>query len=146
MNAATIARRRIAGAWSSGSFHVLNPHFCSARRAALLLCSAFLTFTAGAAAPIELQQIALTPQHGQTASEGPPAPSHSRPGGRNRLVRPAHARDKFVPEVDRNGTDVYIVRLHDLPVATYDGRVHGLAATHGALHHSAGKQPNDNAA
>lgn len=52
-----------------------------------------------------------------------------RPGGVNQQVRPASSRDKFIAEPNRTGKDVYIVRLHDLPVATYDGRIKGYAAT-----------------
>ncbi len=52
-----------------------------------------------------------------------------RPGGINQQVRPASSRAKFVDEGPRSGKDVYIVRLRDLPVATYDGRIKGLEAT-----------------
>ncbi|WP_406829010.1 S8 family serine peptidase [Microbulbifer sp. ARAS458-1] len=52
-----------------------------------------------------------------------------RPGGLNQQIRPASAADKFAHEPERSGEDVYIVRLHDLPVTTYDGRVKGFEAT-----------------
>ncbi|WP_297891921.1 S8 family serine peptidase [Shewanella sp.] len=51
------------------------------------------------------------------------------PGGRNMQIAPASAKEKFKPEANHTGEDVYIVRLRDLPVATYDGRVSGLEAT-----------------
>ncbi|QSX41258.1 S8 family serine peptidase [Shewanella cyperi] len=51
------------------------------------------------------------------------------PGGLNQQHQPASAKAKFVEEPNRSGEDVYIVRLRDLPLATYDGRVKGYAAT-----------------
>ncbi|WP_158681546.1 S8 family serine peptidase [Microbulbifer pacificus] len=66
----------------------------------------------------------------QTASHQPTIlPENRRPGGVNRQIRPASGDDKFAHEPARSGEDVYIVRLQDLPVATYDGRVKGYAAT-----------------
>lgn len=52
------------------------------------------------------------------------------PGGRNMQIAPANAAAKFKAEADQAGkSDTYIVRLRDLPVATYDGRVAGFEAT-----------------
>ena len=61
-------------------------------------------------------------------------------------MRPQSSRNKFVPEPDITGVDTYIVRLHDLPVATYDGRIAGLDSTKGKLNHTPGKhgKPNNN--
>src|SRR5689334_15859356 len=53
----------------------------------------------------------------------------TRPGGVNRHVQPAASRARLAREAAPEGADVYIVRLRDLPVATYDGRVPGYAAT-----------------
>lgn len=50
----------------------------------------------------------------------------------NRQIRRASSADKFKPEANITGLQVYIVRLNDLPVATYDGRISGLAATNPA--------------
>lgn len=54
---------------------------------------------------------------------------HSTPGGVNQHLQPASSRNKFFAEAQHQGEDVYIVRLKDLPVATYDGRIKGYAAT-----------------
>jgi len=91
-----------------------------------------ITMAAGVAAPIPLQQVPLAPF--KTPTTAPSAATdlstpHGQPGVVNQQVRPASSRAKFVAEPARQGSDVYIVRLHDLPVATYDGRVHGYAAT-----------------
>lgn len=51
------------------------------------------------------------------------------PGGLNQHIQPASAKDKIFAEPGRSGEDVYIVRLRDMPVATYDGRVKGFDAT-----------------
>ncbi|WP_105101799.1 S8 family serine peptidase [Microbulbifer pacificus] len=56
-------------------------------------------------------------------------PDRRRPGGVNQQIRPASSADKFADEPERSGEDVYIIRLQDQPVATYDGRVKGYAAT-----------------
>ncbi|GAA0720020.1 S8 family serine peptidase [Dokdonella soli] len=88
----------------------------------------------------------MPPKAGATAVDS--AGVHQgHPGGLNQQVKPS-SRSKFIAEPDRNGTDVYIVRLHDLSVATYDGRVRGYAATKDALqHHSmSARSPISNAA
>lgn len=79
----------------------------------------------------DLQQIASQRQGSSQASKTSmnSAAQPSRPGGRNQQVRPASSQEKFVAEANKTGEDVYIIRLHDLPVATYDGRVKGYAAT-----------------
>ena len=88
---------------------------------ALLAFVSFVTAAAGIAAPVNLEQIPLQPL--KTKANAQAAVIHQGiPGGLNQQVRPASSRSKFVAEPDRTGTDVYIVRLHDLPVATYDGR------------------------
>lgn len=51
------------------------------------------------------------------------------PGGVNQQINAASSRNKFIAEPERTGEDVYIVRLKDLPIATYDGRVKGYQAT-----------------
>ena len=51
------------------------------------------------------------------------------PGGKNQQIQPASGQKKFMDEPDRTGEDIYIVRLRDLPVAIYDGRVKGFEAT-----------------
>ncbi|MEO8957452.1 MAG: S8 family serine peptidase, partial [Rudaea sp.] len=104
---------------------------------ALLAFVSFVTAAAGIAAPVNLEQIPLQPL--KTKANAQAAVIHQGiPGGLNQQVRPASSRSKFVAEPDRTGTDVYIVRLHDLPVATYDGRVHGYAATRSAMRHQPG--------
>jgi subtilisin family serine protease len=93
---------------------------------------ALTTAAAGVAAPITLQQVPLAPfktLSPATPSASSPVAHQGRPGGLNQQIRPASSRAKFVAEPERHGSDIYIVRLHDLPVATYDGRVHGFAAT-----------------
>jgi hypothetical protein len=107
------------------------------------LVSAF-TAAGGIAAPVPaaLQQYIPTDPStvpDATVTANSPAIRHGAPGARNAHVRPQSSRDKFAPEPDRTGSDVYIVRMHDLPVATYDGRVDGLAATKGKLNHTPGK-------
>ena len=94
-----------------GSFHVHNPFSPGVLRAGLLLLgSAFVTVAAGATAPIELQPLVLTHQQRPVGAASMNSTSHSRPGGRNRLVRPAHARDKFAAEAEQ-----VHVRFEDLP-------------------------------
>jgi subtilisin family serine protease len=96
---------------------------------------------AGAAVPVPLQQIALQP-YVEAAGKSRTAPRdvrQRRPGGLNQQVRPRTLREKFVAEPKRQGKDVYLVRLQDLPIATYDGRIKGLIAT-------AGKRMDDAAA
>jgi subtilisin family serine protease len=95
------------------------------------------TAAAGIAAPVPLQQLALAPLKTQTDAARENV-RHGAPGGLNRQVRPAASRHKFVAEPDRTGKDVYVVRLHELPVATYDGRIRGYAATRNALRHVPG--------
>ncbi|WP_269455108.1 S8 family serine peptidase [Microbulbifer elongatus] len=65
----------------------------------------------------------------QQKNNSAPNLAQRRPGAVNQQIRPASAADKFAHEPARRGEDVYIVRLNDLPVATYDGRVKGYAAT-----------------
>nr|WP_306660270.1 S8 family serine peptidase [Rheinheimera maricola] len=67
------------------------------------------------------QPVAATLQQGNIA--------RTKPGGKNQQIQPASAKEKFFAEPGRTGADIYIVRLRDLPIATYDGRVAGLAAT-----------------
>ena len=52
----------------------------------------------------------------------------------------------LAPEPDITGVDTYIVRLHDLPVATLRRSIDGLASTKGKLNHTPGKhgKPNNN--
>lgn len=102
-----------------------------------------------APAPATLQLYVPTdastaPYAGATARQ--PTIYKGQPGARNAHVRPQSSRNKFVPEPDITGIDTYIVRLHDLPVATYDGRIDGLGATKGKLNHTPGKhgKPNNN--
>jgi subtilisin family serine protease len=96
-----------------------------------------VTAAAGIAAPVSVEQVPLAPL--KTKATAAAAARHQGiPGGLNQAVHPASSRRKFAAEPDRTGRDVYIVRLRDLPVATYDGRVHGYAATRGALHHKPG--------
>lgn len=102
-----------------------------------------VTAAAGVAAPLPatLQQFIPTDTSavpGAAATANSPSIRHGAPGARNAHVRPQSSRNKFVPEPDRTGADVYIVRLHDLPAATYDGRVHGYAATRDAMKHTPG--------
>lgn len=111
------------------------------RSLAVLIASAFcagaITTATGAANPATpgtVQQIPAADLNkkavARKANKQQPAVSHQgRPGGLNQQVRPASSRAKFMAEPDRKGEDVYIVRLRDLPVATYDGRVKGYAAT-----------------
>ncbi len=111
---------------------------------ALLVIVSCVTATAGIAAPVGLQQIPLQPL--KTKATAQSAAIHQGiPGGLNQQIRPASSRNKFVAEPDRTGTDVYIVRLHDLPVATYDGRVRGYAATRSAMRHQPGVRRSANA-
>ncbi|MBY6107953.1 S8 family peptidase [Ferrimonas balearica] len=56
-----------------------------------------------------------------------------RDGLANIPMVPKSAKEKFAPEERFDGTAVYIVQLQDAPVATYDGRLPGLAATRPAL-------------
>ena len=93
---------------------------------------ALLTAGAGLAAPIPLQQVPLAPlkaAQSTSALSGMPGVHQGHPGGLNQQVAPASSRSKFLPEPERQGSDIYLVRLHDLPAATYDGRVRGYAAT-----------------
>ena len=102
-------------------------------------CVASVTAAAGIAAPTSLQQIALTsPAKAQDNASPAPRVQRGSPGGLNQQVRPASSRSKVKPEAERDGSDVYIVRLTDLPVATYDGRVRGYAATNEAFKHKPG--------
>jgi subtilisin family serine protease len=103
-------------------------------RASLLLgIVSSLTAAAGIAAPAgHLQQIPLAGLKAKAAADAP-AVHAGLPVGRNQHVRPQSSRNRFTAEPDHTGTDVYIVRLHDLPAASYDGRVHGYAATRDAL-------------
>ncbi|MBY5993076.1 S8 family peptidase [Ferrimonas balearica] len=55
-----------------------------------------------------------------------------RDGLANIPLRPTTADQKFTPEAGLKGPQIYIVQLHDQPVATYDGGVPGLAATKAA--------------
>jgi subtilisin family serine protease len=103
---------------------------------------------AGIAAPVPatLQQY-FPPTDATSAPNGSVSAQSTfkgAPGARNAHVRPQSSREKFVPEPDRTGTDTYIVRLHDLPVATYDGRIDGLASTKGKLNHTPGKHGKSN--
>jgi subtilisin family serine protease len=104
---------------------------------ALLALVSLTTAAAGIAAPVPLEQIPLQPLKAKQQAQAA-AIHQGIPGGLNQQVRPASSRAKFVAEPDRTGTDVYIVRLHDLPVATYDGRVRGFAATREAMRHQTG--------
>ena len=64
------------------------------------------------------------------------------PTGVNQQIRPSAAREKFHAEPERTGQDVYIVRLHDQPVATYDGSIAGYGATaNSILRAEAGSEP-----
>ena len=110
-----------------------------------------LTAAAGVAAPIGVQPVPLTPLTTTVMASGQGSGAFTahqgRPGGLNQQIRPASSRSKFHSEPDRKGADIYIVRLRDLPVATYDGRVRGYAPTRTALQHSGStKSPNSNAA
>ena len=99
------------------------------------------TAAAGAAAPNYVEQVPLSPLKARQNAAASAAATHQGiPGGRNQKIRPASSRNKITPDAERSGTDVYIIRLHDLPAATYDGRVHGFAATKDLLHHRAGAQ------
>ncbi len=97
--------------------------------------SALLVVLAGAptsssASAIALQQVPLAPLKAAADARSVPAASRQpRPGALNQQVVPASNRAKFRAEPARTGEDVYIVRLRDLPVATYDGRTRGYAAT-----------------
>src|SRR4249920_2928438 len=95
----------------------------------LVGCVASLTAAAGIAAPTSLQQIDLSSPAKAQDNASPAKIQRGSPGGLNQQVRPATSRSKVKAEAERDGSDVYIVRLTDLPVATYDGRVHGYAAT-----------------
>ncbi|HEX6834057.1 MAG TPA: hypothetical protein VF132_11040, partial [Rudaea sp.] len=98
---------------------------------ALLAFVSSITAAAGVSAPGDLRQVPLAPLAAQTkAASADVHPLH--PGGRNQQVQPS-SREKFLAEPERTGTDVYIVRLRDLPTATYDGRVRGFAATAEAM-------------
>jgi len=113
--------------------------FCRKRICAglLLVSITVLTTAAGIAAPTDVQQVPLSPF--KARADASSAGAHPRrPGGLNQQIQPASVRGKLAAEAPRSGTDIYIVRLRDLPVATYDGRVHGYAATHGAFQHRAG--------
>lgn len=104
-----------------------------------LFVSLLLTATAGIAAPISLKQVPLAPLKTRATAAAAMAATHQgMPGGLNRQIRPASARSKFVAEPERTGTDVYIVKMYDLPVARYDGRISSYAATRDALRHRAG--------
>lgn len=103
----------------------------SSAAVATALIFALLTAVAGAATPLQVKQIPAERLHkseSRLAPQPDAGPGHRRPGGRNQQVERS-SRAKFRPEPERTGTDVYIVRLRDLPVATYDGRVLGFAAT-----------------
>jgi subtilisin family serine protease len=109
------------------------------------------TAAAGIAAPVPATVQPYTPPDPSTlpnasATMQQPTVFKGAPGARNAHVRPQSSRNKFVPEPDITGVDTYIVRLHDLPVATYDGRIDGLASTKGKLNHTPGKhgKPNNN--
>ena len=106
---------------------------------ALLVAVSLVTAAAGIAAPTNLQQVPLAPLKTRAMAVAATAATHQGlPGGLNRQVRPASSRSKFTAEPDRSGTDVYIVKLYQLPVASYDGRIHGFAATRDALRHHPG--------
>jgi subtilisin family serine protease len=80
----------------------------------------------------KLQQIKTTSIKQQNAGNKPLQQGHvtrALPGGKNQQIQPASAREKFTSEPQRTGEDVYIVRLRDLPVATYSGQIQGYAAT-----------------
>ena len=114
-------------------------HRCGLRAGLLLGIVSSLTAAAGIAAPAgHLQQVPMAGLEARAGAEAPAARA-GLPVGRNRHVRPESSRSRFVAEPARTGTDVYIVRLHDLPAATYDGRVRGYAATRDALKHQAGR-------
>ncbi len=99
-----------------------------------LLCGiSSVTFAAGVAAPNDVRQVPVSRFQGQQIQAGTGEPAHRRPGGLNQQVKPASSRNKILAEPDRDGSDVYIVRLHDLPVATYDGRIKGYTSTREAL-------------
>lgn len=93
-----------------------------------------ITFAAGTAAPSDVQQVFLAPLQAQAKAASVQVHA-GRPGGLNQQIQPS-SRAKFIPEADRTGPDVYIVRLRDLPTATYDGRIRGLAATRDAMRHT----------
>ncbi|CAI3805120.1 S8 family serine peptidase [Rheinheimera sp. MM224] len=81
---------------------------------------------------IKLQQIKPTQTKKQNVGHQPQQlgnVTRAMPGGKNQQIQPASAKAKFVAEPQRTGEDVYIVRLRDLPVAIYDGRVKGFEAT-----------------
>lgn len=81
---------------------------------------------------IKLQQIKPTQTKKQNVGHQPQQQGNvtrSMPGGKNQQIQPASGKAKFIAEPQRTGEDVYIVRLRDLPVAVYDGRVEGYAAT-----------------
>lgn len=104
-----------------------------------------VTAAAGAAAPQPAPPPPLQQYIPPAAASGPSAPTsvgaptvfQGAPGARNAHVRQS-SRYKFALEPDRTGTDTYIVRLHDLPVATYDGNLAGFAATKGMLNRASG--------
>ncbi|WP_198781979.1 S8 family serine peptidase [Shewanella putrefaciens] len=109
----------------------------------LAILSALYGATVAAAAqsgsPVLLKQLNPLPanpqqqvqQQQKAATQGINAGARQgvSPGGRNMQIAPASARQKFIAEPERTGEEVYIVRLRDLPVAAYDGRVKGFAAT-----------------
>lgn len=81
---------------------------------------------------LKLQQIQATPTkryHATTQQTPQNLATRSLPGGKNQQIQPASGRDKIFTEAPRTGEDIYIVRLRDMPVATYDGKVQGYAAT-----------------
>ncbi|NQD35481.1 S8 family serine peptidase [Permianibacter sp. IMCC34836] len=80
---------------------------------------------------VRMQNLAsyATARTGSQTNKAQTEVRQGKPGGLNQQIRPASSRAKFVAEPARKGEDVYIVRLHDQPVATYDGRVKGYAAT-----------------
>jgi subtilisin family serine protease len=103
----------------------------SSSAVATALLFAFVTAAAGAAAPIPVQRIPLERLQKSAGALSPPHDGgvrQGRPGGLNQQIERS-GRAKFVAEPDRTGVDVYLVRLRDLPVATYDGRVRGYTAT-----------------
>ena len=105
---------------------------------ALLVVLAGLPTSAPASASA-VQQVPLAPLKARADAQSVPAASRQpRPGSLNQQVMPASNRAKFRAEPARTGEDVYIVRLRDLPVATYDGRTRGYAATARAANAPAG--------
>ena len=112
--------------------------FVAAFTSALLVVLAGLPTSAPASASA-VQQVPLAPLKARADAQSVPAASRQpRPGSLNQQVMPASNRAKFRAEPARTGEDVYIVRLRDLPVATYDGRTRGYAATARAANAPAG--------